>query len=98
MILFLRLIPIAGREEGCPNAACSASHGVVWVVSLHPLLLAIVCTYFTIAWTSPPLQVFHGRFITGASFPGLFALGFFRNMDLISLEFRSSEQKLVPLP
>lgn len=50
---------------------------MVWVVSLHALLLAIAHTYFTAAQTLPPLQVICGRFITGAPFPGSFAFGFF---------------------
>lgn len=75
--MIIRLIPVAGQEKGSPNGACNASDCVVWVVSLHTLLLAIAHTYFTAAQTLLPLQVFCGRFITGAPFPGSFALGFF---------------------
>lgn len=95
--LFLKLIPIAGQEEGCPNATCNASRGVVWVLSLHPLLLAIACTYFTNStdFTTPAGISWEIHDWCSLSW---FVWGFFRNMDFMSLEFRSSEQKLAPLP
>lgn len=65
---------MAGQDEGCPNAAHDASH---WVENVLLVLLAILCTYFTTAQTSPPLKVFNGRFIPDSPFPSLFALGFF---------------------
>jgi len=89
---FLRLIPNAGQEEGCPNAACDASRGMAWVASY-----ATARTYFTTARSSPPLQVFHGRFVTGAPFPGSSALGFAEIRTSVSLKLRSSGQNLAPL-
>lgn len=63
-----------GRISKC-RLWCFSWH--VWVESVLLVLLAIVCTYFTPAQTSPSLKVFNGRFIPDAAFLDLFALRFF---------------------